>query len=94
MNEEQFDRLWSEAEAEGLGRRLATEYPAWRQRQRRVGGVVAMLLVTVGLAVPMLTGGGPAIESPDGYAAAYCNRADISDQYWVDMASDLLLETA
>ena len=48
MTENEFDVLWKRAEAEGYGRRLAAEYPAWRQRQRRNISIVAALLIIVG----------------------------------------------
>lgn len=92
MKQEQFDELWARAEAERYGAKLAAEYPAWRTRQRRRMSVAALVLVVVGTALPLTLGGTQPMLEHEGYAKAYCNKADIEDQYWVDLAGDMLME--
>lgn len=91
MNEQQFEQLWQRAEGAEHGRRLAEEYPSWRQAQRRNLGVAASLVAAAVITVPLLTLSHPAAIS-DSYTVAYCNRPDISNQYWVEMADALLTE--
>lgn len=90
IKNESFEELWKELEAESYGTRLAAEYPAWRTRRRRNIGIAAMALVTVGASLPLLLSGSQMLPQHDSYIVAYCNRADIADQYWVDMADQLL----
>ena len=35
MTENEFDKLWQQAEVEGYSQRLAAEYPGWRRKQQR-----------------------------------------------------------
>lgn len=94
MNEQEFERLWQAAEAENYAQQLRDEYPRWQARRRRNMGVAASLIVAVGIALPLLHR--PQTEAPaqhESYVTAYCNRADMADKYWVDLASDLLMET-
>lgn len=94
MNEQEFEKLWQEAEAENYAQRLAAEYPAWRARRRRNMGVAASLILAVGIALPLFHR--PQTASPaqhESYVVAYCNCPDVADQYWVDLASDLLIES-
>ncbi|MBR1549573.1 MAG: hypothetical protein IJ634_02955 [Bacteroidales bacterium] len=94
MKEEEFDNLWARAEAERYATQLAAEYPAWRSRQRRRMAAAALVLVAAGAALPLTLGGTKTMLEHDGYAQAYCNKADIEDQYWVDLAGDMLMEMA
>ena len=52
-------------------------------------GIAALVLV-VGASLPLLPTGSQPQTKHEGYTMAYCNRANISDQYWVDMADELL----
>lgn len=88
LTDEQFDALWQEAGARARGERLAAGYPAWRRRQRHATAVAAMLALLAGVAVPMLAQ--PA-DMPV-YGSVYCNRADIPDSQWTNLAADMLLE--
>lgn len=92
MKQEQFDELWSRAEAERYATKLAAEYPAWRTRQRRRMSVAALVLVVAGAAIPLTLGGAQPMLEHEGYAKAYCNKADIEDQYWVDLAGEMLMD--
>ena len=92
MKQEQFDELWSRAEAERYTTKLAAEYPAWRTRQRRRMSVAALVLVVAGAAIPLTLGGAQPMLEHEGYAKAYCNKADIEDQYWVDLAGEMLMD--
>ena len=83
MKQEQFDELWARAEAERYATKLAAEYPAWRTRQRRRMTVAALVLVVAGAALPL---------EHDGYAQTYCNKPDIEEQYWVDLAGEMLMD--
>lgn len=91
MSEEQFDALWQRAEASGHASQLAAEYPVWRHNIRRNLGVFASLVAVVAVSLPLLThphtGSGN-----DAYMMAYCNRPDVTNQYWVEMADALLME--
>ena len=91
MNEQRFEELWQRAEGAEHGRRLAEEYPVWRRQRRRNLSVAASLAVIVAVALPLMSTSHNAVVS-DSYAMAYCNRTDISNQYWVDMADALLME--
>ena len=91
MNEEQFEALWQKAEAEGYAKRLASDYPVWRARRRKVAGFAILFVAVMGAALPFLLNSQPEPHS-DSYLIAYCNRENISTQYWVDMAEDLLME--
>ena len=89
MNEQRFDELWSRAEAEGYATRLATEYPEWRMKRRRTMGMVAGLALAIAVAIPTLMPYGESNNST--YSKVYCNRSSAGDQYWVDLADELLL---
>jgi len=91
MNEQRFEELWQRAEGAEHGRRLAEEYPVWRQHRRRNLGVAASLAVIVAVALPLMN---PShnVAASDSYTMAYCNRTGITNQYWVDMADALLME--
>ena len=91
MNEQRFEELWQRAEGVEYGRRLAEEYPVWRQHRRRNLGVAASLAIIVVVTLPLLTPSHNAAAS-DSYTMAYCNRTGIDNQYWVDMADALLME--
>lgn len=93
MNEERFEELWERAQVEKYAEDLTAEYPAWRARRRRNMGIAALTLVVVGATLPLLLTGTGTNQLPqhDSYSFAYCNRADIADQYWVDMADELLM---
>lgn len=91
MNEQRFEELWQRAEGAEHGRRLAEEYPVWRQRRRRNLGVFASLVAVVAVSLPLLTHPQTG-SSDDAYMMAYCNRPDVTNQYWVEMADALLME--
>ena len=94
MTEEEFDALWQRAEAAPHTARLMEEYPVWRRNRRRNLGVAASLVAVVAVvavALPLLTHQQPTIHN-DSYTVAYCNRPDMTNQYWVDMADALLME--
>lgn len=89
MTENEFDVLWKQAEAEGYGRRLAAEYPGWRQRQRRNVSIVAALLIIVVTAVSLFN---TQVRQPRDFEKVYCNRVGTSDAQWVALASEMLME--
>lgn len=93
MDKERFEEIWELAEADRYGQRLAAEYPAWRARRNRVVGMLAVAVIAVGVAVPLLRTGLPTTPTHDGYTASVCNRTGIADQYWVDMADQLLMKS-
>ena len=91
MTEEEFDALWQRAEAAPHTTRLMEEYPVWRRNRRRNLGVAASLMAVTAVVLPLLTH--PLLSTnDDSYTAVYCNRPDIPNQYWVDMANALLME--
>ena len=88
MNNQDFDRLWQEAEASGMAHRLAQEYPAWaRRRQRTHNSILAVLCVGVMTAttIPLLIP-----THHEDYIAVCCNRTTIDDAQWVALAADML----
>ncbi len=93
MKEEQFDDLWMRAEAGRYARSLMAEYPGWRRRQRRRVAAAAALVVLAGAALPLLNGVLPLGGADGEYLAAHCNKAGIGEDYWVDLAGDLLAES-
>ena len=89
MNNQDFDRLWKEAEASGMAHRLAQEYPAWARRRVRIrNGVVAMMCIGAlsATTLPVLLP-----QHHDDYIAVCCNQTGISDAQWVDLAADMLI---
>ncbi len=89
MNNQDFDRIWQEAEASGMAHRLAQEYPAWARRRQRVrNGIVAMMCIGVlsATTIPLLLP-----QRHDDYIAVCCNRAGTNDAQWVDLAADMLI---
>lgn len=89
MTENEFDVLWQRAEAEGYSQRLAAEYPAWRQKQRRTLGIVAALLIVVTVAFSVFTTQQRQLRN---YEKVYCNRVGTSDAQWADLAAEMLME--
>lgn len=89
MTEQEFENLWQRAEALPHADGLMEEYPSWQRNRRNRLWVTASLVVATAVALPLLTH--PRFSSSDdAYIAAYCNRSDIADQYWVNMADELL----
>lgn len=91
MTEQEFDTLWQRAEANPHANRLIGEYPVWRRNRRNGLGITATLLAAA-LAVLSLTTGPDPAGTDSHQTVAFCNRPDIADQYWVEMADALLLE--
>lgn len=88
LTDNEFELLWHEAGARGRGLRMAGEYPAWRQRQRRTLGAAASLLLAVGVALPLLT----ARPTHGDFEHVYCNHRGIAGSQWASLASELLME--
>lgn len=89
MNNQDFDRLWQEAEACGKAHRLAQEYPVWARRRQRIrNSVVAMMCVGVlsATTIPVLFP-----QPHDDYIAVCCNRTFTNDAQWVSLAADMLI---
>lgn len=88
MNEQEFDNLWQEAEIKELAHRMVQGYPAWAQRRkRRQNGIMA------GLAIGVVAAFTPGLWHPsvnDNYITVCCNRTNIDDSQWVDLASEML----
>lgn len=89
MTEKEFDELWQRAEGEGYGRRLAEEYPVWRQKQHRITGFAMASVVVAAIAFPMLNM--HHYQSKD-YESVYCNKGGTSNEQWASLASDMLME--
>lgn len=88
LSDNEFDQLWQETEARGHGRRLAEGYPQWQRNRRRTTGLVAMMVVAVAVAVPLLTSS----LADSSHEHVYCNRSGIAAEQWVALAGDLLME--
>ena len=89
MTENEFDVLWQRAEVEGYSHRLAAEYPAWRQKQRRTLSIVAALLIVATVAVTLFT---TQLSQPRNYEKVYCNRVGTTDAQWAALAAEMLME--
>ncbi len=92
MDNAKFDELWQRAEAERYAAQLSSGYGPWRQGVRRKAGIAIMLVAVVAVSLPMLINRSSATVTDDSYIMAYCNRNDINEQYWVDMADALLMD--
>ena len=90
MTEQEFDTLWQRAAAEPHVARLLEEYPVWHRNRRRRGVAVTMVALAA-VALPLLTLPQPAATDKN-HTATYCNRPDITEQYWIEMADALLME--
>ena len=91
MTNEAFDRLWERAECERYAAEMTAKYPVWRRNSRRNLGLAVSLVAVTAVALPLLTNQRPAAFG-DNYTSAFCNKPDIANQYWVDMADALLME--
>jgi hypothetical protein len=90
MNEVEFDELWQRAEAEGYGQRLASEYHVWRRRRLRATYIVAVVCVVVATAaISILTAQQRQLRN---YEKVYCNRAGTTDEQWVSLVEEMLME--
>ena len=85
MNEVEFDELWQRAEAEGYGQRLASEYHVWRRRRLRATYIV----VVATAAISILTAQQRQLRN---YEKVYCNRAGTTDEQWVSLVEEMLME--
>lgn len=89
MTENEFDMLWQRAEAESYGKRLAAEYPVWRQKRRRAVSMVTALLIVVTVAMSLFT---TQLRQSRDYEKVYCNRVGTTDAQWASLAAEMLLE--
>lgn len=89
MTENEFNELWLQAEAERYGKRLAEDYPGWRQSRSRAIRTTTMIFAVAIVTVAILTAW---LRQPQGYDKVYCNRAGTADAQWVSLASEMLME--
>lgn len=89
MTENEFDKLWQQAEIEGYGKRLAAEYPGWRRKQKRTIGMVTASLAVVTLLVLVLVA---QLQQPQDFEKVYCNRVGTTDAQWASLAAEILME--
>lgn len=90
MTDNKFDELWQRAETERYSQRLAAEYPAWQRKQKRILTVMTSLVVVASLAISLhhlLQQ-----RQPQNYEKVYCNHVGITDEQWVQLAAEMLLE--
>ena len=87
MDDKDFNELWERAKTEKYAKALAAEYPHWHTRMRRTTGAVACLAVVLAVGIPM------AIKpsQPTHQEKVYSNNKDISDQQWIALADELLM---
>ncbi len=81
-----FDSIWEQEERQGLQRRLQRDYPVWQRRRRQRRTVLAAAVVIVAVLSPLTFH-----LSPSTYDYVCCNRSGIAEEYWADMAGDILL---
>lgn len=84
MTNEEFEGLWQQIEAREHGRRMMEGYASWRRRRKWAATGVAMCLVAVVAFLPLQ------MQHPGGYDKIYCNRPEIPDAHWVDVAAEML----
>ncbi len=89
MTENEFDKLWQQAEVEGYSQRLAAEYPGWRRKQQRTIGIVTDSLAVVVLVVFVLVA---QLQQPQDFEKVYCNRVGTTDAQWASLAAEILME--
>jgi len=89
MTENEFDKLWQQAEVEGYSQRLAAEYPGWRRKQQRTTSMVAASLAVVVLVVLVLVA---QLQQPQDFEKVYCNRVGTTDAQWASLAAEILME--
>ena len=86
MNNMTFEELWEQEERQGLTSRLQEDYPGWIRRRRRRRTVAAGVVVAVVALSPFTFH-----LSPSTYDYVCCNRSGIAEEYWANMAGDILL---
>lgn len=89
MTENEFDKLWQQAEVEGYSQRLAAEYPGWQRKQQRTISMVAASLAVVVLVVLVLVA---QLQQPQDFEKVYCNRVGTTDAQWASLAAEILME--
>lgn len=89
MTENEFDKLWQQAEVEGYSQRLAAEYPGWRRKQQRTISMVAASLAVVVLVVLVIVA---QLQQPQDFEKVYCNRVGTTDAQWASLAAEILME--
>ena len=87
MDSKEFDVLWEQAKVGKYAENLAAEYPAWRTRTRRMAGSVLGIVLVLVMATPVIM----QPRTPSIQEKVYCNNIGISDQHWIDLADDLLM---
>ncbi len=87
MTENEFDKLWQQAEVESYSQRLAAEYPGWRRKQQRTIGMVTASLAVVALLVLVAQ-----LQQPQDFEKVYCNRVGTTDAQWASLAAEILME--
>ena len=88
MNNMTFEELWENEERQGLTSRLQGDYPGWirRRRTRRTLLASVSVLVIAGFSIFNFQ-----FSTPQDYDYVCCNRSGIAEEYWADMAGDILL---
>lgn len=89
MTENEFDKLWQQAEVESYSQRLAAEYPGWRRKQQRTIGMVTASLAVVALLVLVVVA---QLQQPQDFEKVYCNRVGTTDAQWASLAAEILME--
>lgn len=93
MTENEFDKLWQQAEVESYSQRLAAEYPGWRRKQQRtIGMVTASLAVVVLLGLVLVLVLVAQLQQPQDFEKVYCNRVGTTDAQWASLAAEILME--
>ena len=55
--------------------------------------IAGFILLAVGIGLPLWQTSLQPAHQEEGYTVAYCNRPDIADQYWANMADELLMNS-
>lgn len=88
INEQDFEQLWSRAAVKPFVDEMNDGLPKWRQqrRNRRNGllGFAAVCLIGSSVLFTMLPG-------EKRYDSIACNRTNLVDDYWLQIADDMLI---
>lgn len=88
MNEQEFEHLWEKAATEHGAAELAAGFPAWRIRYKRRRNAIMGIAAVCVMGVSMWFGIRP---EEKGFDSVACNRTGYTDEYWAQLANEMLI---
>lgn len=87
INEKEFEQLWERAATKQFVTDMNDGFPHWRRQRRQRRNTM------MGLAAVCLIGGAVWFNfQPDKrYDTVACNRSGISNEYWLQVADEMLI---